>query len=91
LSTYTNGFWENTNIKLRHAGFCLNKDYPLAIVEEPKEKLSDIKGRNGTFFGPPEPQIKDHKPILRVVNHIDNFKFITMKTTILPTLKAYYT
>ena len=43
-------------------------------------------------LAPPVPIkiITDHAPILRVVNHIDNFKLITMKTTILNTLRNYY-
>jgi hypothetical protein len=42
-------------------------------------------------LAPPVPAINgDHAPILRVVNHIDNFKMITMKTTILGTLRNYY-
>ena len=55
------------------------------IAPPPKGKKT-----RGESLAPPIPMVTDHAPILRVVNHIDNFKMITMKTTILNSLRNYY-
>jgi hypothetical protein len=90
LTTYSNGIWENTNNKLRQHGFAINKPFPKQIEIEGIAPPAKNKKLRGESLAPPLPVINDHAPILRVVNHIDNFKMITMKTTILNTLRNYY-